>query len=243
MAKHKIDGAIPKIWQKYFKDTIFLTHEPSDAPTLGEKVETISQQATKRKVRFIVLYTHSHSGLKRLFLGSFAETFLLYSKVPTLVISPYCTAAGGGIKQILFPTDFSEQSLTAFNLVIDMASRLKAKVSVVHYSHTAEHSSLFSEAIFGELEEETKKKLAKIYKAGGQLVVKGMKGKVKTTFCVVSGRGTFDPSGAIKKFAKNKKIDLIGLAAQSGTIKSTFLGATSRELARSAPCPVLICRQ
>ena len=123
-----------------------------------------------------------------------------------------------------------------------MAALLKAKVSVVHYSHTPEFSSLFVEALFGELEEEAIKRVKTEEKKGAALVARGIAQKVKTSFELTTGRGNFDPSGALVKFAKNNKVDLISLTARSGVLKSALIGATSREVARNATSPVLIHR-
>jgi nucleotide-binding universal stress UspA family protein len=174
-------------------------------------------------------------------MGSFAETFLLHSTVPTLVINPHC-AASGDSNHILFATDFSAQSLAAFDQTVAIAAQLKARISVVHYSHTPKYASLLGEALFGEVADEIERRVKKEKSLGAALVTKGLGQKVKTSFHLITGRGTFDPSSAIAKFAKLQGVGFISLAARSGVLKSALMGATSRELARNATCPVLIYR-
>jgi nucleotide-binding universal stress UspA family protein len=42
--------------------------------------------------------------------------------------------------------------------------------------------------------------------------------------------------------AKEKKAKFIIMAAESGPVASALLGSITRQILRTAPCPVLVCR-
>jgi nucleotide-binding universal stress UspA family protein len=54
----------------------------------GETGAAIAQQAQQRGCDLIVLSTHGHSGLRRLVLGSVAESTMRHAKVPVLAVPP-----------------------------------------------------------------------------------------------------------------------------------------------------------
>src|SRR5262249_36434783 len=74
---------------------------------------------------------HSRKGLKRLFLGSFAENLLTDSKVPVLLIGREMKEFRG-FQHILFPTDFGPTSRSQLNRVVQLAASLDADLTLFH---------------------------------------------------------------------------------------------------------------
>lgn len=228
-------------FQSVLAQPIFLTHEPREVPTLHEKVTAITKEAKQRNAMCVALQSHSRRGLKRLYMGSFAETFMLSSTVPTLILNPQTTAPDK-LKRILFPTDFSRGSLAAFKKVSDLAARLSAELTIVHYFSVLSPPAYLDRVTVKQLKKEYEQKDRSIEERGKALAAKAKSQGVKASFHLLRSSGAFDPSGGLLAFAKREGTDLIALAAQSSALETELLGATSREIVRSAKCPVLIYR-
>ena len=221
---------------------VLLTHDIGKAPSLREKVGAIIKGAKRSGALFVALQSHSRRGLKRLYMGSFAETFILYSDVPTLTINPQ-TSCSDKIQRILFPTDFSRESLTALEKVLHLAAMLSARVMVVHYLSVLSPPDFLKRGTIEQLKKEQKQRDLSFQRHGAKLVGKGKKLGVNTSFHIIRDTVVFDPSGALLRFAKAQRADLIALAAQSRSVETELLGAMSRQIVRDAPCPVLIYRK
>ena len=63
----------------------------------------------KVKADCLVISTHARTGLERLAMGSFAETVILTSAVPVLVLNP-ANKVPVSVRKILVPTDLSKKS-------------------------------------------------------------------------------------------------------------------------------------
>lgn len=225
-----------------FAEPKVLMVQPGELPSLREKAEEISALAAKQGATFVALHTHSRRGLTRLYMGSFAETFVTHARVPTLVTNPSCVPPKK-IAHAVFPTDFSKESLAAFKSFVELASKLRARISILHYLHVPELSVFIgSGQVASELAADLNKRSEALVRQGKKLTTFAASKKVKAMFQLLPDRGRFDPSGGILKFAEKEKADLIALTAQSGELRATFLGATSREVVRAAKCPVLVYR-
>ncbi|NDD91707.1 universal stress protein, partial [bacterium] len=93
--------------------------------------EALEKYAKARGAAFVALPTHGRRGPARLILGSFAETLLLRSQVPTLTIGPEIHEIRG-LERVLFSTDFGSGSKQVFRQVVNFASQLKSKVWLYH---------------------------------------------------------------------------------------------------------------
>jgi nucleotide-binding universal stress UspA family protein len=100
---------------------------------LSKKRMTIelSRYAQMQKADVIVLATHGRKGIKRWMLGSFAETLMRESSIPLFIINPHWKLSGS-LKNILFPTDFSEASHDAFLKVVDFAGTSGSDITLFH---------------------------------------------------------------------------------------------------------------
>ena len=97
----------------------------------GRVAESLEAAARDEKADLIVMGTHGRRGLARLVLGSVAIELLHVSKIPVLALHPEATSLDS-VSRILVPTDFSEASEKARNLVADWGQHFSSKVTLLH---------------------------------------------------------------------------------------------------------------
>lgn len=83
---------------------------PSGEHSIRQAVARTLEYAKSEKVDCIALSTHARGGLGRFFLGSFAETLLMQSALPTLVVNPSCPWQVPFSRILCPPVDGSTQS-------------------------------------------------------------------------------------------------------------------------------------
>jgi nucleotide-binding universal stress UspA family protein len=142
------------------------------------------------------------------------------------------------IKNILFPTDFSEGASQALQYAIDMAKKYGAKLHIVHIIYDiakvsgwyVPHRSV--DEMYKEILEGAKKELEKF----GVEELSGMKDIERSVLMGV-------PHEEIMNFARKNKIDLIIMGTHGRTgIDRILFGSTAAQVVRFAPCPVLTVR-
>ncbi len=217
------------------------------APSFSQTqiVKHFISHAEKNGADLIAVGSHGRKGVNRAMLGSFAETLLLQSHLPVLVV-------GQNFDQIprwdetLFPTDFSDDSSYAFHNALRLAKTLNAKVTLFHHLSPIVDPIIQSTiAPFGgvwvsyrdgmkylqEKKQESLDEWAKIAESQGI--------QVKTYL----DTETTDTSEAILSYANKNNIGLIATGAQSGTLATTLFGAITRKVVRQAQCPVWVLRR
>ncbi|HUP56968.1 MAG TPA: universal stress protein, partial [Bdellovibrionota bacterium] len=105
-----------------------------DSASTARAIETLSDYATACDADLIVVSTHGRSGMKRLLLGSFAETLILKSRVPVAAIGPELASpiAEKPLSHILFPTDLGDDAKATFYDVVELARQTQAKITLFH---------------------------------------------------------------------------------------------------------------
>ena len=73
-------------WVQGFATDRGIEHYELAIREAGSVPEGIAQYAEETDADLVVLFTHGHKGLRRLFSGSVAEDVLNHSKVPVLVM-------------------------------------------------------------------------------------------------------------------------------------------------------------
>lgn len=89
----------------------------------------ICQAAKQLGAELIVTGTHGRTGIKRFLLGSVAERVARMSETSVLVSRN--EAGRGGFKKLLVPTDFTELSLKAVDIALDIAAP-DATIELLH---------------------------------------------------------------------------------------------------------------
>jgi nucleotide-binding universal stress UspA family protein len=206
--------------------------------SMREGVARINEIAKRWKADLIVTSTHARKGIKRLFLGSFAETLLLHSDVPLFFVNPHWIGKFK-FKNIIFPTDFSEESKDSFLKVLDIAQTLGSKITLFHklafiWPPTIRHSGsimpLYIDVFNRELEFRQKDAL----KWAEEAKLKG----VSVTPIIDYKQDGSIASSVLQKLKKNPGI--IAMASTSGPTKTTLLGSTTRKLVRESPYPIWV---
>jgi nucleotide-binding universal stress UspA family protein len=100
----------------------------------GKIWPVISGVVKKYNIDLIVLGTHGRTGLGILLLGSFAETVFRRARCPVLTVGPKSAQAttNSALKNVLFATDFSEESAAAEPYAFSIAREHGAKLSLLN---------------------------------------------------------------------------------------------------------------
>lgn len=206
----------------------------------GGAVQRLLQLASRDEADCIVLSSHGRSGLSRFMLGSFAESLLRESKVPVLFLSQrgFSAEAPQGTKNIIFATDFSENSRVAFRKFLQQTKLSGCQVTLFHsvvypVPHTAGAVAYMPGDYFEEKESWARKSAAawieeaKAFGASAGLLVR-------------DGGTGFVTGTAILKVAKDLGAVLIAMASTSGLLDRALFGSAAFEVFKARSCPVLI---
>jgi nucleotide-binding universal stress UspA family protein len=145
------------------------------------------------------------------------------------------------IKQILFPTDFSESSDEALKYASNLASDTGARLRIVHVDELLDatipqipsvEAGYFLEAAWDtKRQDDVKSKLAKVVPTVSNV-------KYDQRYLMGS------PQKEILQFAGEEAVDLIVMGSHGRTgISRLLMGSVAEAVMRKAPCPVLIVKQ
>jgi len=193
----------------------------------------VEAQLNQYHIDLIVLGTHGRSGLGRFVLGSSAEQILRRSPVPVMVVGPVHgrIPMEGHFHRVVFPSDFTPQSLSAAQYAVSVAQENEAGLTLVHVikkdgkDRGAKGKNLsIAEALH---------RLHEIVPAGADL-------RCRPETVVEHG----EPAARILDTAKEKKADLIvlGVRGNSGSFAQTHLNNIAHQIIVRSACPVLTVR-
>jgi nucleotide-binding universal stress UspA family protein len=101
----------------------------------GDAVAELQAIIGEQGIDLVVLSTHGRTGFQHLLMGSVAEMLFRHLTCPVLTIGPHLAARFGNspaVKNILFPTDFSEESQSVFPYLASLADENCARITVLH---------------------------------------------------------------------------------------------------------------
>lgn len=190
----------------------------------------------------IVMTTHGHSGLARLWLGSVADALLQSAELPLLLLRPTTPArqpSPAGFARILIPLDGSPLAERALGPALALGSpghtcyTLLQLISPLLAEHTVPPYSVGLPNTDVEL----------LMDAGRRYLARTAAGvgpaaqRVRTQLLVA------EPAEAIVRVAREWGADLIAMATHGrGALGRTLLGSVADQVARGADVPVLLCR-
>jgi nucleotide-binding universal stress UspA family protein len=142
------------------------------------------------------------------------------------------------IKKILYPTDFSEGSLVAVPMLVDLVKKYGAKLYILHVIYDIAKTSgwyvphISMDELYKDMEDAAKKELQRC-------CIEELRGYENIERVVIRGV----PDEEIIKFASANNIDLIvmGTHGRKGLDRVLF-GSTAAKVVRNAPCAVLTVR-
>jgi len=198
--------------------------------------------ALKQKAELIVTNTHSKRGLKRMFLGSFAESLLMRSPIPVLTVGPQARGIPD-LKRILFPTEFGTESFSIFKRVVNEAAQLKSEITVLHVIPYPVRPYLSANVIFPStywnmLQDYLRNERARSESAFKSWAQYASKYGVKIRPVLDEQPGSLWE--AVLRAAETHKVGLIAMEAESGPISAALAGSAVRQTVRHANCPVWI---
>ncbi|MDR3608645.1 MAG: universal stress protein [Oligoflexia bacterium] len=205
---------------------------------LREGVDRVTHMAKEWGADMVATGTRARKGLKHLWLGSFAETLVLYSDVPIFLVNPRWRKSSA-LKHILFPTDFSEESREAFHQVLPLAGSLGAKVTLLHKMSSGWIPVVdVAESVNTLYNDVFKKQIDWV-----QSRITQWEQEAKSAGVVVDSVMDRRPSGSIVDSIlahAKRRPGMIAMTAHSGFAKTVLLGSTTRKVLRSSPYPVWI---
>jgi nucleotide-binding universal stress UspA family protein len=140
MAEKAMTALIEELGVPHIKRPKVLVEKSSSQAACARK---LARFAEKINADLVALSSHGRKGFSRFILGSFAESLLSSSHLPTLLTGPRTEDSAtepdhhGGIhvsppEAIVFPTDFSPACSEAFNRAIELARQFGAEIHIFH---------------------------------------------------------------------------------------------------------------
>jgi nucleotide-binding universal stress UspA family protein len=201
----------------------------------GDLWHTIQEIVEKQKVDLIVMGTHGRTGVSRALLGSAAEEVFRKASCPVLTVGPnasHNTERRMEMKQIVFATDFSPESLAALPFAVSLAQEHQSNLTILNVAGKAKVGELVHA---DQYIESTMRRLRSLVPAGADL------------WC--------EPNCRVERGLEAEKIievsvavgaDLIvlGLHKPQGGLGATthVLRSIAHNVVVDAPCPVLTVR-
>jgi len=111
----------------------------------GELWPILKEILDKQKTDLIVMGTHGRKGFSRALLGSTAEEIFRKASCPVLTVGPNVsrdTERRLGMKEILFATDFSAESLAALPFAVSLAQEHQSNLTLLNVTGEPEKGEL-----------------------------------------------------------------------------------------------------
>jgi nucleotide-binding universal stress UspA family protein len=181
-----------------------------------------------KEIDLVVCGTHGRTGVNKLLLGSVAEDIYRHASCPVLTVGP--NVAGepesvGDIHTILYPTDFTLESMAAAPYAVSLARENQARLYLLHVTQVP-----ISTAVGEELQSRLRG------------LVPGVAGLscAPKTFVEVG-----DPAQRITELAEELMVDLIVMGPRRPAVfpvASHLPVTTAQYVVSRAICPVLTTR-
>lgn len=212
---------------------------PASFTAVRGAIHELVNIAKEREAELIVVSTHARKGVNRFLLGSFAETLILYSDVPLLIVHPNWRRTPE-FKTILFPTDFSAESIDAFQKVLQFGSSRKSRIILFHkpglpaiptFDFAYATATPYYQEIYEADVKENESKAKELVAQGKQVGV-----RVDVIFDRSKTGSVFD---AILRHSKRLSC-MIAMTSRSGSLSAVILGSTTRQVVRYSEQPVWV---
>lgn len=206
--------------------------------------DEIVAQASAIPADLLVIGTHGRSGFQRLFLGSVTEKVIRKAGCPTLVVPPRAPGIAANapvqFRRILCPVDFSESSLDAVALAINMAEEADARLTLLHVVEFPRGLSEESMAFEIDVARITEKAVEDARRRLHELIPQQATTYCTVETCVAEGRAHRE----IVRHAADRACDFIVMGVHGrGALDRLLFGSTTHQVIRAAACPVLIARR
>lgn len=212
--------------------------------SLRESARTLARRAERMGAHLLIVATHARQGLERLAMGSFAETLILTSDIPVLVVNPEHKFPTS-INRILVPTDMSKESQKFVRSLRGLVERLESEI-VLLYKKPDPMDPIVQQGVYSLgggwisaqsfLDEENDRNNEQLTKLTEDLRRQGARASA------VVDSSPMSLIESINQTVVAKRADMIALVTHSGPWSAAILGSVARGLVRSASVPILIQR-
>jgi len=211
---------------------------PARSPTLRSAVTTLIEYAEKHNFDLIAVGTHARKGVPRLFMGSFAET-LIYKSPISVLISNSTASTLEEIKYVIFPSDLSDRSREVFERVVGVAKTLGVPILLFHQAQYSIQPEFVYPLIVPPVSMDSVEHSREVRRKQGQAwTAWARRNGVDAHFRLSEARGSVAEN--IMKVAKRLRSGIIAMATHTGPVGSTLIGSVTRQVIRTAVCPVLV---
>lgn len=207
----------------------------------GDIADEIASYAAKVGADMVLITTHGHTGVSRMWLGSVADALVRMTTLPLLIIHP---AHGGhvpadleAIHHILVPLDGSDLSASILEPATDLAQASGAKLTL---THVVSSSAVLGARVFPLLPDDIRPAVEKA-NAYLEQVAEGLRAQGLDVETHVEEHDA--PGRAIAAVADKLGADVIAMATHGyGGLKRALLGSVADKILRSSPLPLLVRR-
>ena len=226
--REKIEAAVPSERPYPFKLAEITDSSASAA---------IASYANDKEVDLVVMGTHGHRYLKRVFLGSTAERVVQHAGCPVLTVRATASVDEYEPRRILVPVDFSDQTEPLLRHAMHVAAEEGAEIDVMHVIPPQYLPAIYYGADplpvpYDEIKKRTMEHLEEV-------ISDVIGDAVKTNPIVIVG----DPVSEITDTAGQSDYDLMIVSTHGYSgIKHALLGSIAERVVRNAPCPVLVVK-
>lgn len=213
----------------------------SDEASVRSEAEKLIGFAEIENANLIIVSTHSRKGLDRFFLGSFAETLLLRSPIPLMLVQPK-TDLVTPLKNIVFPTDFSDKSKSALIKVEAFAKASGACIQLFHhmeYLTPSFRDMAVPTTRIQKLIKEMSGEMTREKRALGKAWISEIKKNGVTAKFTLSEKPIYAVD-AILAFSKKFKTGVVAIASQTKPGLAEMIGGIARRVVRQAPIPIWV---
>lgn len=238
------EGHLDKDYEEWVKEELKSYYAKQIKEFPDAKIDTkigvphteILREARKKDVDLIVMGAHSReeeSGATRYrsVAGSTVQKVAKGSKCPVLIVSRPCTTCLWYFSNIIFATDFSKASQSAFLFAYKLAKTIGSKLWLFH---TLDLSAMHAGK--SEEQEAIEEKIAAAKKKMEETYASQMKDYDNFEIDVLEGI----PYVEILKYSREKNGDLIIMAHHTREMdpEKAMLGSTVEQVVLRASCPV-----
>ncbi len=204
----------------------------------GKVPDVLAHIAETKKIDLLVLGTHGRTGVRKLFAGSVAEAVFRGSPCAVLTVGPKVSSPPRGdiqFKNVLFSTDFSEDSLAALPYAVSLAEEDQARLTILH---------VIEQPVAGIRHlEEVRRRLTQQL----QDLIRPESLPWCQAECVLEcSKDIGPPAVRILEVAHDRAADLIVLGVRrthgAGTTVTHLTPTTAQHIVAHAECPVLTVR-
>ena len=207
----------------------------------GRIRDRIADHARTVDADLIVMTTHGHTGVSRMWLGSVADALIRTTRLPLLVLHPgedgKVPPAVLTFRNILVPLDGSELATAVLAPVKDLAAATDATITL---AHVVSSTAVVGSRLFPLLPDDVGPAMRKAVE-----YLEGQAEKLREEGFSVDTRVVEHeiPAKAICWTAKDADADLIAIATHGyGGMKRAVLGSVADKVLRGSPLPLLVQR-